>query len=135
MNITKRHQVHAEVMFAITIQTMVLILEGNSGIDAHVWSHLCYLICVTHLIRSTAVRNPIFPPKRNMKYHAQGYLPGKGICLDVCKESVSQLCYILVNLDWSKYRVRRANVTRIMAKTGILYTPLRLIYTPLVNWR
>ena len=32
--------------------TMVLILDGNSELGAHVRSHLCYLICCRHLIRS-----------------------------------------------------------------------------------
>ena len=31
---------------------MVLILDGNSVIGAHVRSNLCYLICVRRLIRS-----------------------------------------------------------------------------------
>ena len=40
---------------------MVLILDGNSEIGAHVWSNLCYLICLRHLIRSKTVTNLIFP--------------------------------------------------------------------------
>ena len=33
-------------------QTMVLILDGDSEIEAHVRLPLCYLICLRHLIRS-----------------------------------------------------------------------------------
>ena len=38
---------------------MVLILDGNSEIGAHLSSNLCYLICVRHLFRSRAVTNLI----------------------------------------------------------------------------
>ena len=33
---------------------MVLILEGNSEIDAHVWSEIGNMICVSHSLLSTA---------------------------------------------------------------------------------
>ena len=39
---------------------MVLLLDGNLDICAHVWSDLCYLICLRHLIRSRAVTNWIY---------------------------------------------------------------------------
>ena len=39
------------------IEGMVLILDGNSEIGAHVRSELYYLICLGHLIRSRAVTN------------------------------------------------------------------------------
>ena len=39
---------------------MVLVLDGNSEISAHVWSNLCYLTCSRHLVRSRAVTNRIF---------------------------------------------------------------------------
>ena len=42
---------------------MVLILDGNSEIDAHARSNLSYLICSRPLIR-LAVTNRIFPRKR-----------------------------------------------------------------------
>ena len=35
---------------------MVLILDGNSEMDANGRSHLCYLICLRPLIRSIAVQ-------------------------------------------------------------------------------
>ena len=35
----------------ITALTMVLILDGNPEIGAHVRSNLCYLICLRHLIK------------------------------------------------------------------------------------
>ena len=39
---------------------MVVILDGNSGIDAYVWSDLGHYICLRHLFRSKAVTNLIF---------------------------------------------------------------------------
>ena len=36
---------------------MVLMLDGSSGISAHVWNNIFYLICLRHLIRSRAVTN------------------------------------------------------------------------------
>ena len=42
---------------------MVTILDGNLEIGAHVRSHLCYLICLRHLLGSTAVTNS---PKKNL---------------------------------------------------------------------
>ena len=42
-------QVHS-----LYIVSMVLILDGNSEIGAHVRSNLCYFICLRHLIRSRA---------------------------------------------------------------------------------
>ena len=39
---------------------MVLILDGNSEIRTHIWSNLCYLICLRHLIES---KSDIFPEK------------------------------------------------------------------------
>ena len=51
--------------------TMVLILDGNSEIVAHVRSKHCYLICLRHLIRSRTVTNRIvFSPKRRIFLHA-----------------------------------------------------------------
>ena len=42
---------------------MVLIIDGNSEIGAHIKSKLCYLICIRHLIRPRTVsyRNFSFP--------------------------------------------------------------------------
>ena len=39
---------------------MVLLLDGNSEICAHVRGNLCYLICFRHLIRAKSVTNRIF---------------------------------------------------------------------------
>ena len=36
---------------------MVPILDGNSEIDAHARTYLCYIICLRHLIRSGAAKN------------------------------------------------------------------------------
>ena len=44
---------------ATAVQIMVLISNGNSEIDAHVRSNLCYLICSRHLIRSRPVTDQI----------------------------------------------------------------------------
>ena len=43
----------------MTSATMVLILDGNSEIGAHVWSNFCYFICVRHSIKSRVVINRI----------------------------------------------------------------------------
>ena len=40
--------------------TIVLILDGNSEIYAHVRSNICYSICLRHLTRLRAVINQIF---------------------------------------------------------------------------
>ena len=42
------------------IRGHVLILDGNSEIDVHLRSNLCYLICLMHLIRARALNNRIF---------------------------------------------------------------------------
>ena len=39
---------------------MVFILDGNSEIGAHIRGDFCYLICLTHLIRSREVTDLIF---------------------------------------------------------------------------
>ena len=53
------------------IKTMVLILEGNWEIDAHVRSNLCYSICLWHLIRLRAVTNrTFFSLFENILFHA-----------------------------------------------------------------
>ena len=39
---------------------MVIILDSNLEIGAHVWSNLCYLIYLRHLIRSRGVTFWIF---------------------------------------------------------------------------
>ena len=45
--------------FSFIIFTMVLRLDGNSEIGAHVRNNLCYLICVRHLIRPEQAQKPI----------------------------------------------------------------------------
>ena len=52
---------------------MVLILDGNSEIGAHVRSNLCYLICLGHWIRSRVVINRDFFYEKNpiLFMHAQ----------------------------------------------------------------
>ena len=45
---------------------MVLILDGNSDIDANVWSEIGHMNCLRHFHRSTAVGN------QNKKYEIAG---------------------------------------------------------------
>ena len=50
---------------------MILILDGNLEIGAHARNNLCYLIFLTHLIRSQAVKNRIiFAPKGSISLYA-----------------------------------------------------------------
>ena len=52
------------------IISLVLILYGNSGMGAHLWSDLSYLICLRHLLRSRAVTKIDFcSPKRPIYLH------------------------------------------------------------------
>ena len=44
----------------MTIYFMVLILNGNIEEGAHVRINICYLICLSHLIRSRAVISRVF---------------------------------------------------------------------------
>ena len=53
------------------IWTMVLILDGNLEIGAHVRSSLTYLICFWHLLRSRSVTKRIFAPKRHIVLYAR----------------------------------------------------------------
>ena len=39
---------------------MVLIIDGNSAIGAHVRSNFCYLICLRHALTQRAVKNRFF---------------------------------------------------------------------------
>ena len=48
--------------------TYKVILDGNLEIDAHVRSHLCYLICLRQLNRSRAVTKRILSPKRPFSF-------------------------------------------------------------------
>ena len=50
------------------IQIMVLILDGKPELGANVRSNLCYLICLGHFSKSTAVTIRIF-------YHEKTYFP------------------------------------------------------------
>ena len=45
------------------IEGMVLILDGNLKIGAHVRSNLCYLICLRHLTRSGGVTSHKSPKR------------------------------------------------------------------------
>ena len=49
---------------------MMLILDGNSEIDAQVMSSLCYMICLRHLISSRAATNRDIFWKRLISHHA-----------------------------------------------------------------
>ena len=49
---------------ALYDQTMVLILDGNLDMGAHVRSNLCYLTWLRHLIKSCSHKSGFFLPKR-----------------------------------------------------------------------
>ena len=49
-----------QMCFRNYIYIMILILDGNSEIDAQVKCELYYLICSSHLIRSRAAINMLF---------------------------------------------------------------------------
>ena len=54
----KNHELQRAKLFSIWY--MVLILDGNSVIDAHVRSNRFYLICLRHFISSRTVTNRFF---------------------------------------------------------------------------
>ena len=56
------YQIKAAGQFNI----LILISDGNSDIGAHVWSNICYLICLRHLFRSRAVTIFFFFFRRNI---------------------------------------------------------------------
>ena len=45
------------------VGSIVLLLDGNRDIGAHLRSNLCYFICLRHFIRSRTVKIWIFSPK------------------------------------------------------------------------
>ena len=56
------------------VQCMVLMLDGNSEIGAHVKKNLCYLICLRHLNRIVTnrifiLRKDIFSFQHVLSYH------------------------------------------------------------------
>ena len=51
------------------VTPMVLILDGNSKIGAHVKRNLCCSTCLRHLISSTAAQIGYFYPKRHIFLH------------------------------------------------------------------
>ena len=56
----------------LCIPNMVLILDGNSEIDAHVCRNLCYMICLRHLFNSKAIPN--LKKKRCFHLHMRNML-------------------------------------------------------------
>ena len=56
-------------------RSLVLILDGNTEIGAHVKSNLCYLISVRHFIRSRTVTNRIFFSDKTNFSSKQSELP------------------------------------------------------------
>ena len=94
---------------------LVPILNGSSEIGAHVRSNLCDLICLRHLIKTRAVTNRIFSPKRFISLHACA------ICFELPSHiSTMLVCYLLVfNLHWYdtiQLRRRSANTYQIKYK-------------------
>ena len=53
---------HMKCLFGHT----VLILDVKPEIGAHVLSDHCYLICLRHLVRSTAIADMELFPKKNL---------------------------------------------------------------------
>ena len=51
---------NANLFICLIVKILVLILNGNSEIGAHVKSNLCHLNCLMHLNRSKAVTTRIF---------------------------------------------------------------------------
>ena len=58
--------VHWEMLYKH--HDMVLISDGDSEISAHVWSNLYHLICLSHFIRSRAVKNTIFCSEKTFSF-------------------------------------------------------------------
>ena len=58
-------------VYVNSVLAMVLKLDGNSEIGAHVRNNVCYYLCLWHLIKSRAVTNRFFfAPKRHIFPHA-----------------------------------------------------------------
>ena len=97
-------------MIKTTRTPMVLILYGNSEIDANVRRNLCYLICLRHLIRTSAGTKRIFTLKRTLIfYHA---------CA-TCSKLPSNLSTMLtvrflyfVTAAWHSYYLRQSETLR-----------------------
>ena len=65
---------------------MVIILDGSSEISSHVRGNICYLICLSKLIRSRAVTNRIF------------ISPKTPLFRQTCAT-----CYHLIKVPWFNY--------------------------------
>ena len=70
--------------------SMVLILDGNFELAAHVRSNLCYLICLRHLIRSKAVKNRIVFLRKKLHAYECTEVPSN-ISTMLCNNPLSQL--------------------------------------------
>ena len=57
------------ILTSCSIPALVLISDGNSEIGARVRSNIYYLICLSNLLGSRTVKNPIFSPKRPIYLH------------------------------------------------------------------
>ena len=56
---TRVIEVYSNALHLNPKKPMVLIFDGNSDIGSHVRSNFCYLICIMHFVRSSAVTNRI----------------------------------------------------------------------------
>ena len=77
-------------------QIMVLIVDGNSELGAHVGNNLWYLICLRHLIISRAVTNQIsFSEKAIFTFNARptcSELPSNMNTMGQIKQIVATFC-------------------------------------------
>ena len=88
------------------LKTMVLILDGNSRIDAHVKSNFCYLICLRHMIDGEQLNIGSFSSKR----------PIFLLSCATCVELPSNIKYRVENVNgWSTY-VQRARAAELVLR-------------------
>jgi len=91
---TKR-PIHCD-QFSLDVYNMVLILDGNSEMGAHVRSNLCYLISFRHLIR---LREYVFIRKGFFFVHT----------CTVCSEFPSNFSTMVSFENWKQYFPELAN--------------------------
>ena len=115
--------------FLVIIFFMVLILDSNSKIGAHVLNNLCYLICLKHLIRSRAERNwknlfSFMRAQRVLSYH--DIFSASPVVKSFLAGSLSGTCSTLMfqPLDLIKTRVQQV----ILKKTRNFNLILNLKY-------
>ena len=88
--------------------TMVLRLDGNSELDAHVRSKFWYLICLRHSIRTKAVTNRIFfsLQKRHIIFHVCA------TCLEL-PSNISTMQWAEKNRNPNSFLLLQLQLTRV----------------------